>query len=1001
MEEPHHAQSNPQVPDEFLIQGGEQQVSEEEPEVIEYGTALGEPEEQSHVELDHVEEHGTLVLDDTTNIGIAQSDGPETAPQSAAEPEVEEDEVAAKARRRVSKLPLPRTGNGLGYGSLRPPATSSGPRSPTTPTRPTTGKTLQAPKATGVPKPALAKPTPAPTVRKPAVPAATTTRPAGSTLRAPPTATRKVSNPSIRPTPAPAPVKKPSTTQLKPAPAAPTRKPSTSRLNAPAPTVVKKPSTSSLATPTVSRRVSSTNLSAPKLPTVAKKPSTPQLAKSEITVQKRSAPSAAPAPKKSYGALTSKPGLLDIKAPAPRRVTSAAPPASITGKGPVAKVATAATPKRQVSTPIRTKPAPPKTPQPPKDSPPESVTSSPKKQSLKEAIAAARKARKQSDTGTPTNVLDTFNFEIADPFNTGAGPNAGAELLKKRIASARTEGRLNISNMELKEIPAEVYKMYEVPVDSEDGSRWYDSIDLTRMIIADNEIESIGEELVKVFAALQSMDVSSLSKLAREYADFLKAHNNLLPSIPSNWNRLNRLSSLNLSNNKLRNDSLKDILSISTLVDLKLSKNNLTGAFPDELSNLKSLEVLEIYQNEIESLPDSISELTNLRNLNAGSNKLESIPSLAMKECHLVELILSSNRIKGTLFDTGVTELPHLQTLDIKSNRISALTEGNLLLPSLQQFYGSNNEMESFPSMEGWNELLTFVCDYNHITAIPEGMVTLEKLKRLDFTGNALSVLDPLMAHMDSLEVIKLESNPMRERSFTTMSAADIKRVLRERFAPEAEDEEPAAVVEKKYEMRPGGLLDLSNKNYEEIPADLFDSLSSSPSNLILTRNALLTIPASLSTFASLTSLNISHNKLSGTLYLPEKVTLRSLNSLVLNANNISSIVPLITNLEAPRLATLDISANRITSISGLRQAFPHLTTLFAQLNQIEEIDVDAVDGMRIVDLSSNSIAHLPPKLGNVMTLRDLKVEGNIFKSPRWQVMSKGTEFLLSVSLCI
>lgn len=83
------------------------------------------------------------------------------------------------------------------------------------------------------------------------------------------------------------------------------------------------------------------------------------------------------------------------------------------------------------------------------------------------------------------------------------------------------EGRLNISNLQLKEIPADVYKMYETTpeeldaTDNGDGPKWYESVDLVRFVGADNEIEEIGEDMVKQFGGLSSIDVRRKDPSAR------------------------------------------------------------------------------------------------------------------------------------------------------------------------------------------------------------------------------------------------------------------------------------------------------------------------------------------------------------------------------------------------------------------------------------------------------------------------------------------------------
>lgn len=453
---------------------------------------------------------------------------------------------------------------------------------------------------------------------------------------------------------------------------------------------------------------------------------------------------------------------------------------------------------------------------------------------------------------------------------------------------------------------------------------------------------------------------------------------------------------------------------------MKLAKNGLQGELPSSISKLENLEILELQDNKLDSLPLSLGELSRLHVLNIHANRLQEIPLQVLTNCQLQELTASSNKIGGTLFSLDVESLDTLHLLDVRNNRISKFSEGTVLLPTLQQLYATNNELSVFPCVEGWNELLVFTVDSNRLEALPEGLLGLQRLRTLDFSSNNIKSLDPHLGMMEGLEILKFDGNPLRERNLLNMGIVDLKRTLKARLAPpeiviaEADDnveasdavpgfvdadgieEEEEDAHKKTLEIGRGGVLDLASKNYEEIPTDLLESVVGSPSSIVLIHNKLTTIPVSIETFcASLTIIDISHNKLSGDAYLPTKLSLRSLTTFTLQSNGITSLKPLLDNLDAPKLETLDVSVNRIESIEGIRPTFPHLTAFYARDNRIEEIPVDSVDGVKTLDLNSNSIKHLPPQLGTVASLRELRVTGNLFRVPRWQVLEKGTEGIM------
>ena len=192
-----------------------------------------------------------------------------------------------------------------------------------------------------------------------------------------------------------------------------------------------------------------------------------------------------------------------------------------------------------------------------------------------------------------------------------------------------------------------------------------------------------------------------------------------------------------------------------------------------------------------------------------------------------------------------------------------------------------------------------------------------------------------------------------------------------------------------------GGMLDLSGKALAELSAELIDSVLGSPYTLILSNNLFAAVPMSMDRFASLTLIDLSGNRFDVD-YLPERLMLRSLDTLNLRNTGITTLAPLFACLDAPKLATLDVSANRLTSIDGLRGAFPALQTLLASDNQVAEIPIESIDGVRLLDLAGNAITTLPPQLALLQNLRELRVQGNLFRVPRWQVLEKGTDAVMS-----
>jgi hypothetical protein len=197
-----------------------------------------------------------------------------------------------------------------------------------------------------------------------------------------------------------------------------------------------------------------------------------------------------------------------------------------------------------------------------------SVHPSPKTESssnaLREHIAKAKEAARAkvnpSRTSTPPRdaivpdpaEIAGFDFGLDDPFNQAT--KGSKSVLRRRLDSARADGRLNIAAMSLKEMPEDVLSMYKF--DPNDATMaWGEIVDLTSLIAADNELETLpgtmfpdvdmeesleSDEAGPQFAAVQNIDL----------------HGNALRELPVGLGCLTQLSKLNLVRRALQKDTI-------------------------------------------------------------------------------------------------------------------------------------------------------------------------------------------------------------------------------------------------------------------------------------------------------------------------------------------------------------------------------------------------------------------------------------------------------------
>ena len=88
-------------------------------------------------------------------------------------------------------------------------------------------------------------------------------------------------------------------------------------------------------------------------------------------------------------------------------------------------------------------------------------------------------------------------------------------------------------------------------------------------------------------------------------------------------NTLGLIRSIDLSRNNLLGEIPKEITDLLELVSLNLSRNNLTGLIPTTIGQLKSLEILDLSQYELfGEIPTSLSEISLFNVLDLSNNNL-------------------------------------------------------------------------------------------------------------------------------------------------------------------------------------------------------------------------------------------------------------------------------------------------------------------------------------------------------------------------------------------
>ena len=87
-----------------------------------------------------------------------------------------------------------------------------------------------------------------------------------------------------------------------------------------------------------------------------------------------------------------------------------------------------------------------------------------------------------------------------------------------------------------------------------------------------------------------------------------------------------------------------------------------------QISNLQGLQILDLHDNQLESLPDSISDLSRMTKLNLSHNRLTVVPPGLYNMLELHHLQLNNNQI--TEIDDRICDVNMLVTLDLAHNKL-------------------------------------------------------------------------------------------------------------------------------------------------------------------------------------------------------------------------------------------------------------------------------------------------------------------------------------------
>ena len=112
--------------------------------------------------------------------------------------------------------------------------------------------------------------------------------------------------------------------------------------------------------------------------------------------------------------------------------------------------------------------------------------------------------------------------------------------------------------------------------------------------------------------ALTEQNTTTLSNLIN--LEWLSLENNQLSQIPAQLSQLKKLESLNLGRNKI-SGGISTLTGLSSLQQLFLNNNQISGTFPSALLGMKKLMMVNLNSNQLTGeLPDQLPKITHISN---------------------------------------------------------------------------------------------------------------------------------------------------------------------------------------------------------------------------------------------------------------------------------------------------------------------------------------------------------------------------------------------------
>ncbi len=551
---------------------------------------------------------------------------------------------------------------------------------------------------------------------------------------------------------------------------------------------------------------------------------------------------------------------------------------------------------------------------------------------------------------------------------------------------AITTARMAVTMSSNKDLPERKYSL-DVTVDGDvitfpwDGITFPDDLFNPKVVqppslhMTNHFIEEIPSNIGNMACYLNSINLrgNNLTDVPNEFSSLtnlteLDLSRNLFQHVPKKFEMLQNLKFLRMSENNISEIMCSTMHSIQIL---HLEHNNLKEDM-DKICCWNTMRELYLHHNNYSTIPTDLTNLKQLIRIDMSHNTIQTVPvflfEMGIKQINLENNYIDSIEIKARL-KNSITEI-----VNISHNYFKQLPVVKYF-PRLKVLMADHNFISDLKgTLDGSRCLETLDLSYNTLENIDIDGNTLSSLQVLNMNANLLTQFPVQVCHLPKLRECTISNNSLLK--------LEVPKCLSEIQLLNVSANKIKTINDDTYHTKMPKLqvLDVSDNELCDLPA----SLSQLPSlqRLLASNNKFVKLPHSFIHFSHINELQLNGGK-------DKLVDLHTdcfnayqshqhLHTLVISNQALKSMPASISHLSA--LHMIDLSLNKIKNVSSCFKELRHLVYINLSGNELCEIQGAIVENkpkLRELYLAKNTnLARLPLKLSKVDTLEKLDLSG-------------------------